>query len=113
MNAIIANFVAWFKSKNITAHSVAAAALAFATIYSTDGQFRDFVLSMVGAHPKIVADIGIAVGIILKYSQSTSNAGTVAKAKVIEASPNPPTPAEVTAATLPLGTPKPPPPPAA
>lgn len=107
MNALVTRFVAWIKSKNITAHSVAVAAIAFATLYSSDQQFRDFVLTLVKGHPKIIADIGVAVGIILKYSHSSSDAGTVAQAKVIESSPNPPTPAEVTAATLPLGTTKP------
>jgi hypothetical protein len=106
VNALIAKFVAWFKGKNITAHSVAVAAIGFATLYSSDEQFRDFVLLLVKNHPKIIADIGMAVTIILKYSHSSSAAGTVATAQKIESSPNPPTPAEVTAATLPLGTTK-------
>lgn len=99
MNAIIA----WFKSKNITAHTVAAAAVAFATLYSTDEQVRDFILTLVKGHPKIIADLGLAVGIILKYTRSSTPAGTVAQAKVIEASPNPPTPAQVAAVLPPQG----------
>jgi hypothetical protein len=99
MNALIAQFVSWVKSKNITAHSVAVAAIAFATLYTSDEQFRDLVLSLVGAHPKIIADIGLAVGIILKYTRSSSAAGTVSQARVIADSPNPPTKAEVNAAT--------------
>jgi hypothetical protein len=90
--------VAWFKSKNITAHSIAAAAVAFATLYTTDQQFRDFVLTLVQSHPKITADLGLAVGIILKYSHSSSPAGAVAAAEVIEASPKAPSPAAVEAA---------------
>jgi hypothetical protein len=53
----------------------------------------------VGAHPKIVADIGALVVLILKYSRSSSSAGTVSQARVIADSPNPPTKAEVNAAT--------------
>ncbi len=99
MNALVQQFIAWVRSKNITAHSIAVAAIAFATLYTSDGQFRDFVLSLVGAHPKIVADIGALVVLILKYSRSSSSAGTVSQARVIADSPNPPTKAEVNAAT--------------
>ena len=96
------SLLAWFKSKNITTHSIAAAAIFFATLYTSDQQFRDFVLSLVKTHPKIAADIGIAVGIILKYSRSTSAAGTVAAAEKVLSSNNPPSAAAV-AAVLPKG----------
>jgi len=98
ININFATIAAWFKGKNITAHSVAALAIAFATAYTSDQQFRDFVISMFQTHPKILADITLAVGIILKYSHSSSAAGTVATAQVIAASPNAPTPAAVEAA---------------
>jgi len=90
--------VAWFKSKNITAHSIAVFAIGFATLYTTDEQFRDFILSLVQSHPKIAADLSLLVGIILKYSHSSSSAGTVATAQAIEASANPPSRAAVQAA---------------
>jgi hypothetical protein len=93
------SLVAWLKSKNITAHSIAVGAIALATLYTTDQQVRDFVLALVKDHPKIAADISLAVAVILKYSHSSSDAGTVANAKVIEASPNPPTATAVEAAT--------------
>lgn len=90
--------IAWFKSKNITAHSIALAAVAIATLYTTDEQFRDFVISAFQNHPKILANITLAVGIILKYSHSSSDAGTVAKAQTILQSPNPPSASAVEAA---------------
>lgn len=96
MNSIIA----WFKSKNITAHSIAVAAIAFAGLYSTDQQFRDLILSLVQNHPKISADIALVVGIILKYSHSSSPAGTVATAQTLMASPKAPTPEAVEAAKV-------------
>lgn len=92
--------IAWVKSKNITAHSIAAAAIALAGLYSTDQQFRDFILSLVQNHPKIAADITLAVGMILKYSHSSSAAGTVATAQTILASPKAPTPEAVEAAKV-------------
>jgi len=94
------NLLAWLKSKNITAHSIAVAAVALATLYTTDEQFRDFVISAFQNHPKIMADITFAVGIILKYSHSSSDAGSVAIAEKVLASPNPPTPAAVEAAKV-------------
>lgn len=99
LNISFAGIEAWFKGKNITAHSVAALAIAFATIYTSDQQFRDFILTLVKGHPKIAADLAMAVGIILKYSHSSSAAGTVATAEKVMAAPNPPTPAAIAAAS--------------
>lgn len=90
--------IAWLKSKNLTAHSIAVAAVAVATLYSSDQQFRDFVLMSFQNHPKVLADIALAVGIILKYSHSSSPAGTVAAAQTIEASGNAPAQSAVDAA---------------
>ncbi len=92
--------IAWAKSKNITAHSIAVAAIGLATLYTTDQDFRDFILGLVKDHPKISADIALAVGMVLKYSHSSSAAGTVAKAEQVMASPNPPTPAAIEAAQV-------------
>ena len=94
---------AWLRSKNITAHTVAAFAIGLATLYTTDQQFRDFVISSFQNHPKILADITLLAGVILKYSHSSSDAGTMAKAQAIESAPNPPSAAAVDAATPPGG----------
>lgn len=90
--------IAWLKSKSITSHSIAAAAVAFAVAYSTNEPLRDLVLSILKNHPVIVGDLGLAVGAILKYTHSSSPAGAVAAAEVIEASPKAPSPAAVEAA---------------
>ena len=94
MNAILA----WLKSKSITSHTVAAAAVALSTLIMTDEQARDFVLKLFAAHPKIGTTIVALAGIILKYSHSSSPAGTVATAQQIVAAPDPPTQAAVDAA---------------
>ena len=98
MSSMIAKIVAWFRSKNVTSHSIAVAAVAIATLYSTDDQFRNFVIALFQNHPKILADITLAVGIILKYMHSSSPAGTVASAQGVMDAPNPPTQAAVNAA---------------
>ena len=59
---------------------------------------RDFVLTALHNHPVIAGDLTFAVGIILKYSHSSSAAGTVANADTIQAKPNPPTASAVKAA---------------
>lgn len=100
INVNLAGLVAWLRSKNITAHSIAVGAIAFATLYTTDQQFRDFILTLVKDHPKIAADLAMGVGIILKYSHSSSDAGTVANAQTIQESPNPPTATAVQAAQI-------------
>jgi len=101
ININIDSVVAWFKSKNVTAHSIAAVAILAATAITTDQQLRDFVLGFFTAHPKIGTGILTAAGIILKYSHSSSDAGAVAAAEKVLSSPNPPTPAAVAAATPP------------
>jgi heme A synthase len=93
------SLTAWFKSKNITAHTIAAVAILAATTITTDQQVRDFVIGLFQAHPKIGTSILTVAGIILKYSHSTSAAGTVVAAEKVMASPNPPTPAAIAAAT--------------
>lgn len=92
--------LAWLKSKNVTSHTIAAAAIALATLITSDEQARDFMLKLFVAHPSVVPDIMLIAGVILKYSHSSSPAGTIAKAQVIEATPIPPPPtqAEVEAA---------------
>jgi len=95
----IASISAWLKSKSITSHTVAAALVLFATAYTTDQQLRDFIIKLFQNHPTIPADILMACGIILKYTRSSSPAGTVALSQVIEASPQAPTPAAIAAAS--------------
>lgn len=94
------SLIAWFKSKNVTAHTIAAVGVLAATAITTDQQVRDFVLGLFQAHPKIGTGILTVAGIILKYSHSSSAAGTVAQAEKVMASPNPPTPAAVEAAKV-------------
>ena len=102
---------AWVRSKNITAHTIAVAAVAIATAITTDETVRSFLVGVFQQHPKIVSGVtGLAV-IILKYGHSSSNAGVVANAQSILAAPNPPTEAAVQAAqtdpSLPGGPAKP------
>jgi hypothetical protein len=96
MNALLA----WFKSKNVSAHTIAAVAILAATAITTDQQVRDFVLGIFQAHPKVGTGILTVAGIILKYSHSSSAAGKVVAAEKVMASPNPPTPAAVEAAKV-------------
>lgn len=113
MSKLWAQIAAWAKGKNITTHTVGAAILLFATAYDSTPALRNYIATVFVGYPAVVGKIGIwcaniAAGFALwrNFSRSSSDAGTVATAKVIESSPNPPTPAEVTAATLPLGTTK-------
>lgn len=103
MNAL----VAWLKSKNWSTHSIAIVLGSIATFISADPQAQQFLVSLLKAHPAIATEIIAFAGIVVAYKKSSSAAGTVAQAKVIEASANPPTPEQVAAATLPLGTTKP------
>lgn len=89
---------AWLKSKNITAHTIAVAIVFISTAIVSDQQVRDYVLQLFQAHPKIGTEIVALAAIILKYSHSSSQAGTVALAQVIETLPTKPTQAAVDAA---------------
>lgn len=91
-------FIAWLRSKNLTAHSVAALGVLIATIITSDQTVRDFVLQIFHDHPAMGTDILVLAGIILKYSHSSSDAGKVAVAKAILDSPDPPTKSAVDAA---------------
>jgi hypothetical protein len=95
MNAL----VAWFKSKNITSHSIAVAIVGLASLIMTDETVRNFILGFFTKRP----DVGVAIvslaGIILKYSHSSSPAGAVAQAKAVLSEPDAPTAKQVDAAT--------------
>jgi hypothetical protein len=92
---------AWLKGKNVTSHTVAVVAIGAATLITTDQQVRNFLISILSAHPKALADISLLAAIILKYSHSSSPAGTVATAGQLLASPAAPTIEEVVAAEPP------------
>lgn|SRR5208283_1745283 len=94
MNVIIA----WLKSKNITAHAIAAALITAATIIATDSQVQDFLANLLKAHPAIAAQIVALAVIIAKYNHSSSAAGTLARARAITANGDAPTAAQVDAA---------------
>ena len=94
MNTIIA----WFKSKNITAHTVAAFLLAAAGLIASDQQVQDFIVAMFKAHPALGSEIVAGALIIAKYSRSSSAAGTVARSRAILSNGNAPTAAQVDAA---------------
>ena len=93
------NLVAWLRSKNFTAHTVAALCIAAATLITTDPQVQQVLVSLFREHPAALADITLLAGLIFKYTRSSSDAGTMATARDIKASGNAPTSAEVDAAT--------------
>lgn len=94
MNTIIA----WFHSKSITSHSIAAGAIVLAGLITVDPQVRDFVTSLFQAHPTLGADIVLLAGLIAKYTHSSSPAGTMATSRAIITTPDAPTKAQVDAA---------------
>jgi hypothetical protein len=67
MNSIIT----WFKSKNITSHTVLAGAIALAVLITTDQQAQSFIVSILQAHPVAASDIILLAGVVAKYSHST------------------------------------------
>ena len=93
------NLAAWFRSKNISSHTIAVAAVTLAGLITTDQQVRDFILSQFKAHPAIGSDIVLLAGVILKYARSSSDAGAVAHADAIKDKPDAPTASQVDAAT--------------
>ena len=98
------SFIAWFKSKNISTHTVGGAIVAFAIAYDTTPALRDYIGTLFTGYPVVVTKIGelaanIVAGVTLwrNYSHSSSTAGTLATARVINDSPNAPTSAQVDA----------------
>lgn len=91
---------AWLKSKNVTSHTIAVLALGAAGAVAKDQQVRDLLIKLFIHHPALVPDLVLLAGVVLRYSHSSSDAGKVAAAQVIEAKiqPPPPTQAEVDAA---------------
>jgi hypothetical protein len=95
----MSELIAWFKSKNINSHAIAASAIALSTLVMTDETVRNFVLGLFQQHPKIGTGIVTLAGIILKYSHSSSPAGAVAQARQVLDSPDAPSAKAVDAAT--------------
>lgn len=93
------NIATWLRSKNITSHTVAAFALSAAALITTNQQVQQFVLALFKAHPAVGADIVLLAGIILKYSHSSSDEGTLATAQTIKVSRGDLTAADIDAAT--------------
>ena len=91
-------FVAWLRSKNWTAHTIFALAATAAGIIASDQQVQQFLGDLLKAHPAAAAQIVALAVIIAKYSRSSSDAGTLAKARAVNDAPNAPTTAEVNAA---------------
>ena len=77
--------VAWLKSKNWTTHAVLALALPAAGIITFDPQAQQLLVDLLKSHPALAADIILLAGVIAKYSHSSSQAGTLANARNIEA----------------------------
>lgn len=85
MNALLA----WFKSRNITSHTVAVGIAGFFTLYSADQAFRDVVLKLVEHHPEIAAALAAAVGIWTKYSGAHSAQGVLQEAAQVKTTDTP------------------------
>jgi len=75
MNKIIQSISEFFRSKNITSHTVVVLIVAAATAVSTDQQVRDWLIKSLQAHPVLLSDILGLAGIILKYSRDSSTRG--------------------------------------
>ena len=105
---LVARFSAWAKSKNLTTHTIGAAIITFALTYDSSPPLRNYIGTLLTGYPVVVgkigvlcANIGAGVALWLKFSHSSSSAGTLAKANAILASPNPPTSEQINAATIP------------
>jgi len=75
MNKIIQSISEFFKSKNITSHTVVVLIVAAATAVSTDQQVRDWLIKSLQAHPVLLSDVLGLAGIIMKYSRDSSTRG--------------------------------------
>ena len=112
MNALVAWLKSWVKSKNITTHTVGAAIVTFAFVYDSSPTVRNYIGTTLTGFPVVVTNLGvlctnIVAGVTLwrNYSHPSSPAGTMVQAEIIANSPNPPTKAEVNAATPPAAPP--------
>lgn len=108
INVSVDGLVAWIRSKNWTAHSIAGIAGLVAIAITTDQQVKDFLFQILKDHPTLAADIVAAAMIYAKYSHSSSAAGKLAAARAIQASPKAPSEEAVLKATTFPQLPKPP-----
>ena len=95
MNEMVRSFAEWFRSKNITSHTVVALLIGAATLITTDEQVRDLLIQATIAHPKIASTAITVAGIILKYSRDSSTRGA-AQNILADANVAAPTPVMVT-----------------
>lgn len=65
------NIIDWFKSKNISSHTMLLAATGLATLITTDSQVSNFIVTLFQAHPAVGSDIILLAAVIAKYSHST------------------------------------------
>jgi hypothetical protein len=110
MNAFIKWLAArpsWFRSKNITTHSVGLAVAGFLIAYNTSPDLRNYISGLFVGYPVIATRVGViltnaAAGLILwrNFSHSSSAAGTLATARQIYDKPDAPTAKEVDAASV-------------
>lgn len=70
----MSRFIAWLKSKNVNAHTVAAVLVTVAGAIVLDSEVRNFVLELFAVHPKIGTAIITAAGIYFRYSHSSKPA---------------------------------------
>lgn len=94
--------IAWFKSKNITTHTIGLAIVGAAFAYDGSPQLRNYIGTVFTGYPVVVTHIGelaanIVAGVTLwrNYSHSSSPAGTLATARTINATPDAPTATQV------------------
>ena len=93
----LAQLKAWAKSKNWTTHAVIGTAIGLAGVIAADPAIQDWIKTTLAAHPQIASLIVLASLAVAKNSHSSSPAGTLATARVINDSPNAPTSAQVDA----------------
>jgi hypothetical protein len=74
MNAI----KTWLAEHNLSSHSIAGLIVAAVTLYTTDSTVFGLVNGALASHPKILAMLGAAVTIVMKYSGGHSTQGQVA-----------------------------------
>jgi hypothetical protein len=89
--------ISWFKSKNLTTHSVLAACASLAIVIASDPAIQEWIKATLAAHPQLASLIVLAAIAYAKQSHSSSSVGTLATARTIVASPDAPTSAEVDA----------------
>ena len=87
MNALLS----WFKSKNISAHTIVAFIVLVAGAIVSNQQVRDLLIENLKAHPKLLSEIIAIAGIITTYKQSSSTSGA-AQQVLSDAAAGKPTP---------------------